>query len=1003
VWTLEPDYLARVLRPAADRFAKGEGLPDLFTRYDLPLTVEARTDIEKALDEVLSFWNKTRNHPVCGKIATALAATSETSESKLTLLDREARSMARALVEKKRKKDSEADFVRLDRTLQLAAAKGYITPEEKTEIFKQYPALAPAEIEKRIRVPVKATEKAASATPADVVPSTVRTQIRTSLAILKKRDLLDFLGIRGRATQAEIQRAYEAAARENSVRAADQTKTAAQDVLGVIKAHFIGRDPVRFELFREEELLDDFKPDVQVPLAKRRIDPAEIEALVNRARQLGISEARARQFIIDQARAAGAVIAGDAAAAAGGVVCPSCGTGWGNTSVRNCVVCHAPLWRTCRRCGTENAAVALFCLKCQFSFAQWEQIALWLRQMDLALNGGDLDSAQETAVRIESVWGREGDAAPAFRRLDDVRRTIAEATARYQDAVREKRLFAAREALSALQRAHPSWVAPDGRPLAMVVEEVERKITQTASLISKAAGLEARREFRDAYLLYAQAATIVADAPEVRRGLARPPEPASRVTAAYDGTRVTVTWKESLAAGDLSYVVARGDETGSVLGRTTGTSAVDASPSAGTNAVYTVMVRRGDSTSEGVSSPPCFINGDVVEPTVRATGSMVKGEWKPHPSGRVRVYRSGGASSAETEISDVSSSRFIDRTVENDVTYVYRVIVEYDGSGRVPLRSRGIRLSATPDILPAPLTQFDLRVDEDGVHAVWQPVPRGSVSILRFPSAPRWKSGDLVSVSELALASAMASLGDGEAIDRLPLPGVAHYLAVTIVRSAGVVGAEKTFANIQDVSGLTIEDFGQYLQVRWTWPEECGVVRVAWAAGGPPASSATGPQCVEISRGEYLRIGSLRIDVPGPGTWQFRAFARGPDGTFSSGARPGANGQVRLRRGAVRYHVARGLFTRRRVTVTLVSGDAVAVPEIIVIAAPGDRQPQSASEGHEIGRISSVKLQPRSPRSYEFEISGTRRPFFLRAFFSSSRAYDELELHDPPPSDARIT
>lgn len=1004
MWQLAPDYLTRVMKPAADRFAKGEGLPDFFTRYDLPLTVEDRGDIEKSLDEVVSFWNKTRNHPLYGKLAAALANKDETNAARSTLLDREARSMARTVVEKKLRKEAEAAFERLDRTLQLASAKGYITPEEKAEIARQYPALTPADIEKRIKVPIKAAEKtAASESKPEVVPATVRAQIRTSLAVLGKRSLLDFLKLEGAPSKADVQRAYEAAVRENSIRAANQIKTAAQDVLGVIKAHFLGRDPSCFEQFREEELLDDFKRDVQVPLAKKRIDPSEIDILVHRARQLGISEARARQFIFEQARAAGAIIGADPAANAGGVVCPSCGASRGNTNVRNCVVCHASLWRTCRRCGTENAAVAPSCSKCRFVFADWEQIALWLRQTTLALDRGDLDAARTTAAQVDAMWGREGDAAAVFKRLEDVRGAIAASASRYQDAMRDKRLFAAREALRELQRIHGAWTAADGRPIAALLSDLEREAGRIASIVTKAADLEARRQFRDAYILYAQAAAIVADSPEVRKGLARPPEPVSGVTASYDGARVTVSWKESPAAGDLSYVVARGSRPGEVVGKTTSTSLTDTSPPAGTDAQYSISVRRGDSASEAVLSPPCFINADVAEPAIRATGGMVTGEWKPHPSGRVRVYRSGGASSGEIEITEVSSSRFVDRSVENDRTYSYRILVEYEGRGTAPVRSRGIRLSATPDVLPSPLTQFDLRVEKDGVHAVWPPVPRGSVSVLRFTAAPRWKSGDVIGVSELASVPALTPVSDREAVDRLPLAGILFYLPVTIVRSTAVVGAERKFVNLADVSQLTADDFGEYVQIRWTWPEECGVVRVAWGANGPPSSSATGPHCVEISRGEYLRQGALRVPAPGAGSWHFRAFARGPDDTFSSGSRPGANAFVRLRRGSVRYYVTRRLFARSRITITLESGDAVTVPEIVVVAAPGDRQPQTASEGQEIGRISSAKLLPQAPCSYEFEIGRTRKPFFLRAFFSNTRAYDDLDLYDPPPSEARIT
>jgi len=136
-------------------------LPDLFTRYDLPLTVEARADIEKALDEVLEFLEQdakpTRlrqdRHGPCGY--------ERTSESKLTLrIAKLAAWRGRWSKEAGRKTPKPIRGTTRSDAGQLRGSEGaYITAEEKSRDFQAYPAARSAEIEKRIRVPVRQQKK----------------------------------------------------------------------------------------------------------------------------------------------------------------------------------------------------------------------------------------------------------------------------------------------------------------------------------------------------------------------------------------------------------------------------------------------------------------------------------------------------------------------------------------------------------------------------------------------------------------------------------------------------------------------------------------------------------------------------------------------------------------------------------------------------------------------------------------------------------------------------
>jgi hypothetical protein len=996
VWELSPDYVTRVLQPAAERFTRGEGLPDLFTRYDLRDDVDSRPDIERALEQVRGVWNKQRNHPVFGRLVAAMMTPEELGHTQRTLFDPEARALARPVAERNRKKAEAAQFEKLDHTIQLAAAKGYITPEEKAEIERQYAAIPAAVIEKRIRVPIRGGNNKRE-DRREVIPSTVRPQIRRALAALSKKDLLDFLDLKRGASKAAIESAYESLQKQWRAHAADSRKTSAQELLGVLKQYFVGRDPALLEALHETDLLDGFRPDMLVVLAKKSIEASEIDALVASAVRLGVPEARARQYILDVAREAGAAIGGGASAAA--IICTNCGTANPDLRARVCVTCRASLWRNCPRCREENPLVAVACGKCGFDLATWEDIALLIRQATLALDSADITTAEELAARVEQVWGREGEAGPLFERLAELRRVTKDLTARAEQAIARKRFFAARDLIAQLQRRNPKAVPG-------LSSRVEAEIGKIAPIITRAHTHEAKREFRDAYIAYAQAAAIVTDSSEVLDGLKRPPEPVPDVTAAFDGTAVTVRWKESPAAGDIKYSVVRGEGTapkspqnGTPIGATSARSIRDTAPVAGSRALYAVFVSRGDAWSEPCLAVPCLINADVESAAVRAGDGVIYVDWKPHRGTRVRVFRSAGSSTAEVEMRDVTPTGFADRSVQNGATYAYRIVVEYGTDV-----SAGLRISATSEKPPEPVAAIELRPEKDGLHVTWNPPSRGSVSIIRVSPPLRWKRGDNIQVSDTRPAVHLAIVRNGEAIDRQPPPGTSCYLALNVIGSVAIVGDYRFFSNLTNVTGLGAEDFGDYVQLRWDWPADCRIVRVAWTTGAPAASAtaAIKEQSTDISQGEYMRAGSLRVS-PGPGVWYFRAFARSDDGAFSSGTTPGANAVAKTRRGAVKYSLTRGkIFSRNRVKLTLRSGQSVFVPEIVVVAAPGDRQPQTAAEGREVLRIKATKLDAREPRDFDFDIGWARLPVFVRAFFISPTAYDEIELKDPPPSEARM-
>src|SRR6266540_1329577 len=94
----EQEYLARVLAPAVATFAKEGRLPDFFERYDLPLDIENEAEIEEAINTIIDFWNRRRQHPRDKQLVAVLVEKKQQTEAHRVLLDRDARSALRDVV-----------------------------------------------------------------------------------------------------------------------------------------------------------------------------------------------------------------------------------------------------------------------------------------------------------------------------------------------------------------------------------------------------------------------------------------------------------------------------------------------------------------------------------------------------------------------------------------------------------------------------------------------------------------------------------------------------------------------------------------------------------------------------------------------------------------------------------------------------------------------------------------------------------------------------------------
>jgi TPR repeat protein len=293
------DYVQRVLSPALERFARGGELPDVFERYDLPLNLEDAQTIEASIHDARCLWTKTKTNAKFKELLPKLLQ--EEGHARRVLLDPTARSQERKRVETERRTRREARFARLEAAIEQVSAPGYITLRIRAELLARFKreGFSEGEISERIRVPVREQAPAPSADDnGSGLPEVTRRQIRNSLAVLGHKDLYDFLGLAGPAPKAEIARHYQLHASEWGAKPANAGKTAAQQLLGAVKAHLVEGDPAKYEVARAYDRLDDgLRPSIEVAAAEGRIPFIIFESLKAAAGKLGVEEQTAVAYI----------------------------------------------------------------------------------------------------------------------------------------------------------------------------------------------------------------------------------------------------------------------------------------------------------------------------------------------------------------------------------------------------------------------------------------------------------------------------------------------------------------------------------------------------------------------------------------------------------------------------------------------------------------------------------------------------------------------------------
>ncbi|MEK6279159.1 MAG: hypothetical protein AABN95_02290 [Acidobacteriota bacterium] len=1020
MWTFDPaDYQKKVLVPAVEEFKKSSGaiLPDIFERYALSIEVSDPNEIKQATGTVFAFWNQNIEHPKLGNLLRVLRTENKGSVQQLT--DAPAREALREITRGERKKKQEKRFDNLDKAVKMLSAKGYLSPEEKNTLITKFTAagLSEQEILSRVNVPI---QERVVAPPEQGLDPATRNKIGSNLATLNKTNLYEFLEIRRGVSSAELGKRHQELYAEWTKRKNDNKKISAMALLGIVKDTLLKEGGLqKYEKALVWDVIDgELRTQVEWAAHDRRISRAEFGALVDDGIKLGLSQEQAAEAILWLAFEKGAVV--ESSERRDTITCAKC---YANVPKENnkCTSCGEGLWTVCPKCTTKLALSSTACGNCGHVTADRYRVNLLVRKFHFALEAKELDEALKIAREAERIWGRADDVAIILNKIELLIKQAETYRKEYDAALTQKKLLGARDSLRMLVGLSPQYKSWDGKAPEELQRELEVQFQKVEKLLEKGRQCEKEKNVDEAIRIYQEILNTAVDFEEVQKRLKTyPPEPVNSLTATVYEGGVVLNWGESASSGNLEYVVVRCENRppvavsdGDVIAKISSNSFCDENVRPGSFVYYGVCAERGGAYSRCVASGGVLAIKEVEEFYLQAGDAVVGGSWKfDIAEGTVRV-RCGNEPSlrqgAGREVQLTSPHSFTDSNLTNSQTYTYRVFVEYHDPNGKTVSTTGKFASATPALLPQPIERFDIRSENGELIFQWTPPPFGTVSIYRRSQKPEWECGALISLAKLAkIGTPLRSKVDGAAADSMAANGQVYYTPFTVAGDIVVVGQTKGFIPAEEITGLRIEDFGAYLLVRWKWSGSFQAVTVAWRHDHYPVDVHDKQATKQtLTKYEYDANGGFRIVNPKKLPYKFTVFTiteREGKIVHSVGLNKDCSAEIRTRQTPkINYSVrAKGLW-RKSFVLSLTCDEPISdLPELLLVAKPGETQPLERESGQVIARIKDAAINPPSPFEYEFEIPRLRRPFFVRLFFAAPDAYETFMLFDPPPNQLKV-
>lgn len=721
--------------------------------------------------------------------------------------------------------------------------------------------------------------------------------IRRNLDHLGQPNLYAFLELQPQSSpKALCDRADEINRENHRLGRNDADASASNELTGFCKRLFQDdQEKSKYDNHLAIEAMTALDPDLELAGGDGFLARGEVDALVRRARQLGVTAEDARAFIEDHALARRWRMepAEGELPAATLKLCGFCGELAAATATR-CANGH-PLEAPCPRCGTPTPSAHAACGKCGCRTGDAPLVAALFEEGERLAVAGDAVGAIERFEKALLYWPGWQAAMAARQRVEAALQQREAALASIEALRREGKLVEAQTALDRFARSHGAAGIDSLR------QRVQKGLERAAAAFQEG---ERRRRAGDGEAAldhYDEALAACADYEPARSALnASPPPPpaALRVVPLAGGFRLT--WRAAGTGRSVAYRVLRkargGPRTvadGEQVGEVRGLTLDDAEVPVGVLWHYAVFAMRGGSASaEAATSGPHLRTAEVQGLEAVAGNGEVTLRWQS-PPGCLRVEAWRGAGSPPERPGDgiavtVAGTGAQDAGLRCGETYGYRVVAVFSDPA-LPggeQRTAGCTVRATPVAPPAALA--DLRAARSGKSVLlsWTPVAGATIQIRQTSTLPEYQAGLVLAAAQ---ADRFGTLVPGATSNgvQVTLTGQGRTFFVPLSVSAGtaVAGRAVEVTTLDAVGALGASRSGPNLVLTWDWPEGAEEAVVAWAHDHHPSDPVgRDGQRVTANRREYERTGCWVLPHAERKPHYLSVFTKAPGDLFGPAA-----------------------------------------------------------------------------------------------------------------------
>ena len=543
-----------------------------------------------------------------------------------------------------------------------------------------------------------------------------------------------------------------------------------------------------------------------------------------------------------------------------------------------CKACGLELHIKCPKCGTVNDANINVC-KCGFKF---ENIDKAISLCDLASSALDIMDFRVAEMHLSDAnkyWPGSERVSQLKDRLKELRVRVGSAVENMRKACQKKKYYEAKKQLDNVKKFSPNYSE------AAIEEEIRNGIETAEKFKRIAQNGKKEAEIIDACM---KAYEACSDFPGIKEIIAKypPVEPTEFVVVPNSTAKVNVlSWKKSRTEDLVYYSVVRKEgaipisiQDGVLVGRVSMCSINDPNIMPGVQYFYAVFAERAGIYSNALTYKKAIVNLFEISGVKIISGDgLLQLTWDPIDDNAFVNIERIDETGKITELNCNSKNNFIDKDLNNDKRYMYRVFLTYS-IGITKTNTKGVTLSGIPTRPPLPIEKFIINpIQGNEFQAEWENPEGNEIQFFYSMKKPEFLSGDIVPISilentmsELIINKTSSTTGtfkyEGE--------NLIYVIAAVVKSGSAVIGTVSRASKEETVKINNVSLVNGKIMIRLNVPKEAtGFVVLFRHDQFPDDISDMKTTRKYISLKQYQYDGGLVIDSNESDNYYFSIFA----------------------------------------------------------------------------------------------------------------------------------